>query len=283
LIIDAHTHILPPEVISHKKRFLQQDSTFKNLFSNNSSNMRTADELIESMDLLGIEKSAILGMGWKDDGFNSFINDYIIESSEKYSERLIPITGINPSSQKIGLYEAERCLSLGSRGFGELHPHHQDFDISDINIMKPYMELLATYNYPLILHVSEPVGHTYPGKGDTLPSLVENFIRHFPESLMILSHWGGGLPFYELMPEIKLLMKNIYYDCAASTLIYDKNIFNIVPQLISPRKILFGSDFPLLSQNNMLSMIKNSDPTNIEKTFILYQNACDVFNITSQM
>ena len=101
MIIDSHTHILPPDIIKKKGHYIDKDSTFKTLFTSKNSIMGTAETLITSMDQHGISSSVVLGMGWKDDGLNSYVNDYIMESSLKYPERIYPFTGINPSSKKI--------------------------------------------------------------------------------------------------------------------------------------------------------------------------------------
>ena len=40
-------------------------------------------------------------------------------------------------------------------------------------------------------------------------------------------------------------LRNVYYDVAASPLLYDKAIFRTVLDLVGPDKILYGSDYPL--------------------------------------
>ena len=38
---------------------------------------------------------------------------------------------------------------------------------------------------------------------------------------VVLAHWGGGLPFYELMPEVAALLGDA---CAASDILYSTRI-----------------------------------------------------------
>ena len=47
------------------------------------------------------------------------------------------------------------------------------------------------------------------------------------------------------MKEVKELSKNVYYDTAATSYLYNKDIFEISLKIIGPEKILFGSDFPI--------------------------------------
>ena len=65
---------------------------------------------------------------------------------------------------------------------------------------------------PVVIHSSEPVGHSYPGKGNTPPDKLLAFINNFPNNKIICAHWGGGLPFYDLMPEVNENLKNVYVD-----------------------------------------------------------------------
>jgi predicted TIM-barrel fold metal-dependent hydrolase len=68
----------------------------------------------------------------------------------------------------------------------------------------------------------------------------------FPELKLIVAHWGGGLPYFELMPEVRRACKNIYYDTAASPLLYEADVFPVTARLVGAERILFGSDFPLI-------------------------------------
>ena len=275
-VIDSHTHILPKDVKNNIHKYLDIDSTFNTLFSNSES-ISTAEELIDSMDTLKIDTSIILGMGWNDNKFNEYINDYLIESGKKYPERLIPITGIIPNGDNEAIYEAERCVTLGAKGFGEIHADAQDIDIVDKKKFSPYVEILQSKNLPIILHSSEPVGHKYPGKGSSTPNKIERFVYNFPELKIILSHWGGGIFLYELMPEISSSFKNVYYDSATSPFLYDQKIFQIAIETVTSDKILFGSAFPIISQSRLLQELHNVIISDKDKQNIIYQNAKSLF------
>jgi predicted TIM-barrel fold metal-dependent hydrolase len=103
---------------------------------------------------------------------------------------------------------------------------------------------------PLCLHVSEPVGHVYPGKSTTPLEDYYWLATEYPELKLILAHWGGLLPFYELMNElmkgVRKQLKNVYYDTAATPLLYRQEMYRAVVSVVGPKKILYGSDYPLL-------------------------------------
>ena len=48
------------------------------------------------------------------------------------------------------------------------------------------------------------------------PKEAAAFCLNHPEVKVIFAHFGGGLWIYEMMPEMKLALKNAYYDTAAA-------------------------------------------------------------------
>ena len=280
MIIDSHTHILPPDISSNFQLYADKDLTLRTLFPKGyKSKFSTAEQLLSSMETNKIRISIVLGMGWTDTGLNTYVNDYLIESSRKYPKQILPLAGITPHSRSKGIKEAERCLSAGVLGFGEIHPDLQGFDITNYEVMAPYMELLSCQNMPIILHASEPMGHQYIGKGNTYPEKLWRFVCNFPKAKIILSHWGGGAPFYELMPEVSNSFRNVYYDCAATPYLYTSSIFTTVTNLVGPKKILFGSDYPIIDQARVLKEITRTLANTNMNESLLSSNAKNLFGI----
>ena len=116
---------------------------------------------------------------------------------------------------------------------------------------------MTHWHRPILIHAGEPVGHHYPGKSSsTLRPFYELAVRH-PKALLIAAHWGGGLIFYELMPEVHEALQNVYYDTAASLYLYQDEIFAIGAQ-IAPGRVLFATDFPLIDQRHFLRHVRGS-------------------------
>jgi predicted TIM-barrel fold metal-dependent hydrolase len=132
------------------------------------------------------------------------------------------------------------------------------------------------------LHANETVGHSYPGKGTTPLDRFREMASMFPDLRLILGHWGGGLPFYELMPEVARAMRNVYYDVAASPFIYSRKVYPVVSSIIGPERILFGSDFPLISPGRYFQDLSQSGLTEEERRKILGLNLSGLLGLDTE-
>jgi len=253
-MIDSHTHILPNKPNKLIEEF-GEEKVLLEMFSNEQK-ATTPEELLKSMNLSNIKKSIILGYGWTNFNLLQASNKFNLDAFKKNSSKLIPFFSINPMFKE-NLQEMEKCINLGGKGAGEIHPSIQELAMDNENIWKDSLKLLEENSLPIIIHASEPAGHLYPGKGNTYPENIYKFIKLFPENTIILAHWGGGLLFYELMKEVKEISKNVYYDTAASSFLYNPKIFEIAIEIVGSEKIIFGSDFPILSPNRILEEMKN--------------------------
>lgn len=272
MIIDCHTHVFPPQIKKKRSDYIDRDPGFAVLYSPKDAKLATADELIDSMDQEDIDISVIVNIGWTTHELCVETNDYILESIARYPKRLIGFGSMQPNSLEAAIAEIERCAQGGIRGIGEIRPDMQLFDLND-EIMAPIMETLRKHSLILLTHASEPVGHYYPGKGAITPEMLYPFIASFPDLTIICAHWGGGLPFYALMPEVKKAMKNVFFDTAASPYLYSPEIYQQVIPLVGADKILFGSDYPLLAPGRLIKEINSLDLALETKSLILGSNA----------
>ena len=149
-------------------------------------------------------------------------------------------------------------------------------------MIEPFIEVVRKHKLILLIHASEPVGHLYPGKGSVTPDMLYPFITDFPDLTVVCAHWGGGLPFYALMPEVKQAMENVYFDTAASPFLYNPRIYSQVIQLIGAEKILFGSDYPLLTQSRLLKEIDSAELPGETRKLILSGNAQRLLGINNR-
>jgi len=273
MIIDFHTHVFSPQINKNRSKYIDSDPCFAILYSKKDAKLATADELIASMDREGIDISVIVNIGWTTHELCVETNDYILESIARYPKRLIGFCTVQPNSYDAAIAEIERCAQGGIRGVGEMRPDMQLFDLGDEVLMEPFIEVLKKHKLILLTHASEPVGHDYPGKGAITPDMLYPFITSFPDLTIVCAHWGGGLPFYALMPEVARAMSNVFFDTAASPYLYSPQIYNQVAQLVGGDKILFGSDYPLLAQGRLLKEINSLDLPEETKNLILSGNA----------
>ena len=258
MIIDFHTHIYPPRFRDRREDIARRDATFASLFSSPRSRLATADELVVVMDDEGVDLAVVMGVGWTDRELAAEANDYIVASVERFPARLVGLCSVNPAWGQAAVKEVERCARGRIVGIGELHPDTQGFDLTSAETMGPVMEASHELGLLVLTHSSEPVGHLYPGKGSTKPDKLYAFARNYPDNTIVCAHWGGGLPFYTLMPEVERELTNVYYDTAASTLLYRPDIFSTIVALGGSDKVLFGTDFPLVRPFRVRSQIEGA-------------------------
>jgi predicted TIM-barrel fold metal-dependent hydrolase len=273
MIVDAHTHIFPPEICTNREKYRQCDDWFSALYQDPRARTATVEELIEAMDVDNVARAVACGFAWADQGLCREHNDYLLDCVARYPDRIIGMAIVQPLAGHEAVAELERCLQAGLLGLGELMPDGQGFRLDDIELLRPLADLLQEYGRPLMTHTSEPIGHHYHGKGETSPQQIVALAEHFPELRIVCSHWGGGLPFYELMPEVSQVLQNVYYDSAASPYLYRWSIFPLAAQMVGAHKILMGSDFPLIRARTYLRHLEQLPLEEEARACILGKNA----------
>jgi predicted TIM-barrel fold metal-dependent hydrolase len=163
------------------------------------------------------------------------------------------------------------------KGIGEIRIKPSIF--KDLSVLRPILQLIEDYNLILLTHSSEPAGHIYPAKGEMTPDRLYSLTNSFPGIKLVCAHWGGGLPFYALMPEVKKSLANVYFDTAASPFLYQPQVYQTVSQLVDSDKILFGTDYQLLTPKRLLSEINGLELPDLIKNQILSENAKKILRI----
>ncbi len=279
MIIDCHTHIFPDEVRKGRESFCKRDSGFSSIYRGPKVRMVGAEELIASMDESGIEQSVICGFPWSEPELCSLHNQYLIESASRYTHRLIVFILLLFSDPKWSDRELDQGIQKGAKGVGEIAFYHREMTSQDIQGMMPVLSRMESQKIPILLHTNELMGHPYPGKGTTPLEIFYDFILSFPSLPIILAHWGGGLPFYELMPEVSKAMANVYYDTAASPFLYSKKIYSVLSQIMGAEKILFGSDYPLIRPRRYFRELEESGLSEEDQKKILGLNLLRLLNL----
>lgn len=272
MIIDFHTHIFSPRVRENRAEYVQRDPCFASLYTNPKAKLASAEDIIASMDECGIDRSVILNIGWTIHDLCRETNDYILESVARYPKRLVGFCSLQPLAGEAAVKELERCAAGGAKGIGEMRPDVQAFDLTG-GVMPQLIEIAEKHRLLLLTHTSEPVGHSYDGKGKVTPETLYPFITAFPNMRLICAHWGGGLPFYALMPEVARAMQNVYFDTAASNFLYRPQVFKQVIEMVGPDKVLFGTDNPLIKPARIIKDIRSLNLSPDVESAILGGNA----------
>ncbi|MGN6031654.1 MAG: amidohydrolase family protein [Thermomicrobiales bacterium] len=277
-MIDSHTHLFPEEVVRDRERFLARDPWFGETFGHPKATTALAPALIASMDEAGIARSVVCGWPWRDQGLCRMHNDDLAEVGKVHPDRVSWLGIVNPAHPGAAA-EVARCVELGAVGIGELNADGQDFAWERPHELASFVEACVALDVPVLIHTSEPVGHVYPGKGTATVAKLLAFLEAFPALRVVMAHWGGGLPFFELMPEVAAAARNVVYDSAASTYLYRFEIFPAVERLIGSGRILFGSDFPVLKQAAFLRKTLGSGLSPAALGDVLHDNAVRTFRL----
>lgn len=252
-IIDSHTHLFAPWQIANRDSLCMNDPTFGEMYADPKAKLADDHDLLSALYEAGIDGAVAAGFAFTHERDIAHQNEYLLHVARQ-NARIIPLATVNPAI--LGWQTAAHAvLANGARGFGELRPHNQGWDP-----LGPHgtalCALAADADAVLLWHVSEPIGHSYPGKrgGISAMELHEVAVR-FPTVRMIAAHLGGGLSFFLSMPEVRKTLERVYFDTAASGLLYDDHSVTQIVALAGPDRVLFGSDYPLLSPRRQLQRI----------------------------
>jgi len=278
MIIDSHTHIFPEKIKQDRSEYFDNEPEFKLLYDSPKAKISNVDDLIESMDTYQVDISVICGFPWRNPEFTKQNNDVVINAVQKHPDRIKGLACFDAAWDGAA-DETRRCIDAGLCGAGELAFYLSGVDKEALAFLDPVMAVLRDNgNLPCMIHTNEPIGHKYPGKTPITLEQIYTLAKTFPDNKIILAHWGGGILFYNIMKkETKDALKNIWYDTAASPFLYDSQIYDIAVDAGVADKVLFGTDFPLLTPDRYYTDIDNSNITPLQKEQILGKNAALLF------
>jgi len=249
MIIDAHVHYTPPS-LKARLHTLADSEPYWHLLLNPPTGKSiqawsTAERMIHNMDATGIDKIVLVGEYFRQHENCVQRNNQAIDIINRWPDRVLALATIQPNAGSAALAELDRCIDNGLVGVGELNPYAQGFHLDDDNFLK-LADRCIDHDIPINLHVSEEIGGYYLGKSTTPLRSYYELACQRPDLKLILAHWGGGLFLYEIMPRVRRQLHSVWYDTAATPLLYpvDK-IFATALTCIDHRKLLHGSDYPL--------------------------------------
>lgn len=266
MVIDAHIHLFSEDVSHNRQRYCS-DPGFRLLYENPRARIAHEDDLDRYLDEAGIDGAFILGFPWEHEAFADSQNTCFAELTRRSSRRCIAFGSVPVTCGDIPGWVG-RLREQGISGIGEIAfygrgpaGHHAYLDA--------VLDAAASRQMPVCIHVSEPVGHRYPGKDDAGFDALIGVIANHPGASVILAHWGGGLLFYEQMPEVAAALASCWYDTAATPYLYTATIYDIGVRLVGAERILFGSDFPLLRMVRYREAIETSGLTREQRDAIM--------------
>lgn len=280
MILDAHTHIFPPEICNARENFLAGEPDFALIYENPAARLVEGGELSAALARWGADGACAFGFPFTDNGKSALCNDYVLWAAKEYPGRIIPFACVNPAMGREALKEVERALAAGAKGVGELATYKAGLGPEVRAALQPIASLCREAGVPLLLHANEPIGHEYPGKSRMEVSDLYALVKESQETTWIMAHWGGGLFFYELLKkEVSETLRNVYYDTSAGPFLYKPETYRRFIEIAGVAKLLHGTDYPLLEQPRYEKDHQAAGLSKKERSAILGGNLAGILNL----
>jgi predicted TIM-barrel fold metal-dependent hydrolase len=194
-------------------------------------------------------------------GVRRIANEEVSDAARDNPDIMIAFASIDPHKGKLGVREARRLIrDHGIKGF-KFHPTAQGFFPND-RLAYPLYEVIAEHKLPALFHSGHSgIGTGMPGGGGlrlkySNPMYVDDVAADFPDMTIIIAH--PSFPWQDEALSVCLHKPNVYIDLSGWSPKY------FPPQLVQyangqlKRKMLFGSDFPLITPDRWIKDFKEA-------------------------
>jgi predicted TIM-barrel fold metal-dependent hydrolase len=209
-------------------------------------------------------------------------NEEIAEAAATNADVLIPFASVDPARpdavQRVRRLVAEHSV----RGF-KFHPNLQQFFPNERSVY-PLYEAIAEAGVPALFHSGHSgIGTGVPGGGGlrlkySNPMCLDDVAADFPELQIVLAH--PSFPWQDEAISICLHKSNVWIDLSGWSPKY------FPPQLVQyantqlREKVLFGSDFPLLTPDRWLADFEAAPFRDEVRPLVLKENAVRLLGLT---
>jgi hypothetical protein len=209
-------------------------------------------------------------------------NEEIAELAHQNADVAIPFASINPHRGAEGVREARRLIKdFNVKGF-KFHPSVQDFFPND-RLAYPLYEAIAEAKLPALFHTGQTgVGAgTRGGSGIRLkyanPMLLDDVAADFPDMPIILAH--PSFPWQEEALSVATHKPQVYIDLSGWSPKYFPPILVQYANTLLKDKILFGSDYPVITPERWLADFEQLNVKPEVRPLILKENAAKLLKL----
>ncbi|TFD59755.1 amidohydrolase [Cryobacterium sp. Hh7] len=210
-------------------------------------------------------------------------NEEIARLAAENSDVLIPFASIDPARGKAGVEQAERLIGeYGVRGF-KFHPSAQGFYPNDRSAY-PLYEVIAGHGLVSLFHSGQTgVGAGQPGGGGVRlkyanPLFLDDVAADFPDMDIIIAH--PSFPWQDEALAVATHKPRVYIDLSGwSPKYFPPQLVQYANTLLRD-KMLFGSDFPVITPDRWLSDFSKLPIKPEVVPMILKDNAARLFGLT---
>ena len=202
-------------------------------------------------------------------------NEEVLEGAARYSDVLIPFASVDPARPD-ALDRVQRLIAEhGVKGF-KFHPNLQAFFPNDERVY-PLYEAIAAAGLPALFHSGHSgIGTGLPGGGGlrlkySNPMCLDDVAADFPGLKIVIAH--PSFPWQDEAISICLHKSNVWIDLSGwSPKYFPEQLVRYANSQLR-HKVLFGSDFPLLTPDRWLADFEQAPFKDEVRPLVLKQNA----------
>jgi predicted TIM-barrel fold metal-dependent hydrolase len=208
-------------------------------------------------------------------------NTEVLAVARANPDTLIPFASIDPHKGKLGVREAQEMIQAGVRGF-KFHPNVQAFWPNNRDFY-PLYEVIAQAGLIALFHSGTTgIGAGMPGGGGVRlkysnPMAVDDVAADFPDLNIILAH--PSFPWQEEALAIAVHKPNVYIDLSGWSPKYFPEILIQYTNTRLKHKMLFGSDYPLITPDRWLSDFEKLPIKDEVRPLVLKHNAARLLGL----
>ena len=216
-------------------------------------------------------------------GHTRITNEAVVEGASRNADVLIPFTSIDPAKGRAGVREARRLIEeFGVRGF-KFHPSVQAFYPND-RAAYPLYEVLEELGVPALFHSGQTgIGSGLPGGGGirlkySNPLHLDDVAVDFPDLTIVIAH--PSFPWQDEALAVASHKPKVYIDLSGwSPKYFPPQLVRYANSLLK-HKVLFGSDFPLISPDRWMADFAQLEIKDEVRPLILKDNAVTALGLT---
>jgi predicted TIM-barrel fold metal-dependent hydrolase len=209
-------------------------------------------------------------------------NDEVAAFAAENSDVVMAFASVDPTRGAEAVTEVKRLISTTTiRGF-KLHPPLQQFHANDKSVY-PFYEAVAAAKLPVVFHTGHSgIGTGMRGGGGVRlkygnPMDIDDVAVDFPDMPIILAH--PSFPWQDEAISVCLHKPQVYIDLSGwSPKYFPQNLIQYANTLLK-RKVLFGSDYPLLTPDRWMADFANIPIKDEVRPLILKENAARLFGL----
>jgi hypothetical protein len=208
-------------------------------------------------------------------------NREVLAAARENPDVLIAFGSVDPHKGKLAVREARELVKAGVRGF-KFHPNTQAFWPNDREHY-PLYEVIAEAGLIALFHSGTTgIGAGMPGGGGVRlkysnPMCIDDVAADFGELKIILAH--PSFPWQDEALAIAVHKPNVYIDLSGwSPKYFPENLIRYTNSQLK-HKMLFGSDYPLITPDRWLSDFEKLPIKDEVRPLVLKENAARLLEL----